>query len=138
MRASKRSSAGFTLIEMVIVIVIIGTGLLGIVSLFSSNVRSLSINETLQQATQFAQECAENVLTTRRDNGFEWFANNTFSCRNLSANGFSGTAVVGDLYTGDGTGACPNSVNCRNVSITVANTTDTSITSVINLMLVDY
>lgn len=138
MGADMRSNGGFTLIELVIVMVIISTGLVGIVKLFSSSVTSLSTNETLQQATQYAQECAENVLTTRRNNGFDWFASNTFSC-GADPTGYTRTAApVGAIYIGDGTGACPNATNCRDVNITVASTANAALSSSVTLLLVDY
>ena len=135
-----RRAVGFSLIELIIVMVIISVGILGMTSLFGSSVKSLSTNETLQQAAQYAQECAENVMGKRRNLGFAWFAANTFSC-GANPSGFSRTQnPVGSLYTGTGTGACPSTttLNCRDVSITVTSTTDATLSSSITLMLVDY
>jgi len=135
-----RRAAGFSLIELIIVMVIISVGILGMTSLFSTSLTSLSTNETLQQATQYAQECAESVMATRRNLGFSWFASNTFSC-GTNPSGFTRTQnPVGSLYTGNGTGACPSTttLNCRDVSITVTSTTNAALSSTITLMLVDY
>ncbi len=133
-----RRAVGFSLIELMIVIVIISVGILGMTSLFSTSLTSLSTNETLQQAAQYAQECAESVMTKRRNLGFSLFAS-PFSC-GADPSGFSRTLIVGSLYTGTGAGACPSTttLNCRDVSITVTSTTDPTLSSSITLMLVDY
>lgn len=133
-----RRAHGFTLIEMVVVMLILSGGMLGITSLFSNTAKSLSTNETLQQAAQYAQECAERVMTTRRNLGFDWFATNTFSC-GANPSGFTRTKnPVGGLYTGDGSGACPSAIICRDVSITVTSTANSQLTSAITLLLVQY
>jgi len=133
-----RRAVGFSLIELIIVMVIISVGILGMTSLFSNSLKALSTNETLQQAAQYAQECAENVMAKRRNLGFSWFATNTFSC-GTNPSGFSRTQnPVGNLYTGTGTGACPTALNCRDVNITVTSTTTATLSSSITLMLVDY
>ncbi len=131
-----RRAFGFSLIELIIVMVIISVGILGMTSLFSNSLKSLSTNETLQQAAQYAQECAENVIATRRNLGFSWFATNTFSCGTNPSDFTRTQNPVGNLYTG--TGACPTTLNCRDVNITVTSTTTTTISSSITLMLVDY
>lgn len=141
-----RSARGFTLMEMVTVMVIISIGVLGLTRLFGSTRNSLSANETVQQATQYAQECSESVMTVRRNQGFAWFASNTFSC-GAAPSGFTRTNnPVGATYTGTSSGACnghtpcpcPNTVSCRDVVITVTNATNTAYSSTVTLMLVDY
>ena len=92
----------------------------------------------MQQAAQYAQECAERVMATRRNLGFDWFATKTFSC-GANPNGFTRTQnPVGALYTGGGSSACPNAISCRDVSITVTSTANPSLTSAITLLLVYY
>ena len=144
MRADKRPSAGFTLIELVIVMVIIAVGLLGMTSLFSNTSTSLSTNETLQQATQYAQECAEKAITTRRSQGFSWFASNTFTC-GTAPTGFNRTAnpvsaICTSASVSPDCSTCPSGMNCRRVDITVSSTTPglTNINSSITLLLVNY
>lgn len=150
---AKNRRKGFSLIELVIVIVIISVGLVGIVSQFGNNTTSLSTNETLQQATQYAQECAEMLIAKRRSNdgGFTQFkSNGSFSCGTSpfgSANAFTrqpndAAPDIGDTYTGvAGTCnsntpcPCPVGVLCRDVPITV---TSGSLSASITVMLVDY
>jgi prepilin-type N-terminal cleavage/methylation domain-containing protein len=128
---------GFTLIELTVVIVVIVASLVVISRLFGNNARLLSVNENLQQATQYAQECAERVLATRRSSTFDWFASNTFSC-GANPTGFTQTAnPVGAIYTGGSAGACPQGIKCRDVNITVTSNADNS-QSRITLLLAYY
>ncbi len=130
-------SHGFTLIEMVVVMLIISGGLIGLTSLFSNTAHSLTTNELMQQATQYAQECAERLMATRRHNKFDWFVSNTFSCGGNPSD-FTFASTVSAIYSGDTTTACPNLANCRDVSISVTSTANASLNSVINLLLVEY
>ena len=132
-----RYSTGFTLIEMVLVMIVISVGLLGLTSLFSENVRGLVINEGSQQVAQYAQECAERVIAVRRDSGFASGSIGSTMCDTLGAlpGGFARTVSVPATYTGNTTSACPNNVTCRNVTVSVSNGT---VSSVITVMLVNY
>ena len=144
---NKTRCKGFSLIELIMVMVIITVGVVGITPLFANSASSLSTNETLQQAAQYAQECAERVMTTRRhppdgsDKGFDWFATHTFSC-GADPSGFTRTAnPVGALCTtGCSNGSCPSGMNCRDVNITVTSTTPglTALNSSIAFQLVYY
>ncbi|MBK6907071.1 MAG: prepilin-type N-terminal cleavage/methylation domain-containing protein [Rhodocyclaceae bacterium] len=133
-------SCGFSLIEVIIIMVLIIVGMLGMNSMFGTTMASLNTNEDLQRATQLAQECAERVLAQRRNNGFDSFGTATFTCNPGGANpaGYTRTAnPVGATYTGDGT-PCPNTMTCRDVSITVTSTSNPSLSSTVDLMLVYY
>lgn len=131
MRADRTS--GFTLIELVIVMVVISVSLLGLASMFITSTTSLSTNENLQQVTQSAQECAEKAIATRRSLGFAWFATNTLACGQNT----DGTPVasVGSPYSGTASTACPDGVSCRDIAITVKSG---SLSSSIAVMLVNY
>lgn len=135
-----RRSNGFTLIELVIVMIIISVGLVGLTSLFSNTSKSLTTNEVLQQAAQYAQECAERAIATRRSNGFTQFkANGSFSCGS-NPSGFTRlpndtNPDTGSTSTGTSSTACPNGIICRNITITV---TSGTLSSSITLMLADY
>ena len=142
-----RHPAGFTLIELVIVMLVISVGLLGLTPLFSNTSKSLTTNEDLQRTTQYAQQCAEQVLTTRRESTFASFAIDATSgsaCSSTPDVGYTRTAGVGTPYSYNAAGCngnspcpCPSggTNNCKNVTITVAKgATSSSIT----VMLVDY
>lgn len=143
---------GFTLIELILISAVVSIGLVGLTRLLSYSTVSLSRNEIQQQATQYAQECIEKALAIRRhdpgssaNDGFDWFATNTFSCGTAPA-GFSyNAAPAGALFTGtDTAGACPpppvttppTTNNCRLISVTVTSTSDATISSSASVLLV--
>jgi Tfp pilus assembly protein PilV len=127
---------GFSLIEVIIIMVIISVGLLGLSSMFGTPMASLSANEDLQKTAQYAQECAERIITQRRNLGFESFETTVFSCgANPSGFSYSSDPPVGATYTGTTTGPCPNGMTCRNVSITVTRD-GTQLHSTVDLVLV--
>lgn len=132
-----RRASGFTLIELVLVMVVISVGLLGIASLFSNTSTALSTNEALQQAAQYAQECAERVMAVRHDLGFNSTSINGTMCNSLGTTpGFTRTLTgTSSTYTGDASSACPDGATCRNVGVTVAGN---SVSSSITVMLVNY
>lgn len=142
---------GFSLIELVIVMIVISVGLLGLTGMFGNVSTSLSTNETLQKATQYAQECAEKVIATRRDDvlGFASTSISNTMCNTTADTpagllpvmdtGFGRTVSVGNLYSGTGTAPDPCPIgtdNCKNVTITVTHSTLSP--TIITLMLVKY
>ena len=134
MFADMRRAMGFTLIELVLVMVVISVGLVGLASLFGNTLNGLTTNETVQQAAQYAQECAERVIATRRDLGFDSASITTTMC-DPSPNGFARAVTVPATYTGTSTSACPNGATCRDIGITV---TKSGLSSSITIMLVSY
>ena len=65
-----KAQNGFTLIEMVLVIVILSIASAPLFSLFSRAASSILINEKIQTAAQLAQERAEFLLAVRRSQNF--------------------------------------------------------------------
>ena len=134
---------GFTLIELVMVMLITSAGLLGIAALFGTTSTSLSTNETLQQASQYARECAERVIGIRRALGFASGSISSTMCNTtadtpagqmpLMATGFSRTVAV-TTYNGTGSPCPTGTANCKNVVMTV---TKGSLSSVVTVMLVN-
>lgn len=61
---------GFTLVEMVMVIVILALASVALMDQFVNASKTYLIDEQLQTATQLAQECAEHILATRRVLGY--------------------------------------------------------------------
>lgn len=121
---------GFTLIEMVMIILVVSVGMLALANLFGGNSRTLVINESVQKVAQYAQACAERILEVRRDNTFSAASSTTICAEMPGSPSVSGTSV-----TGTSSSACPNGFACRNVTVTVRSG---SVSSVITLMLVDY
>ncbi|MBI5041492.1 MAG: prepilin-type N-terminal cleavage/methylation domain-containing protein [Gammaproteobacteria bacterium] len=66
----ERRQRGFTLVEMVMVIVILGIASVALMDQFVNASKSYLIDEQLQTSTQLAQECAEHILATRRLQGY--------------------------------------------------------------------
>ncbi len=148
---TKNPCQGFSLIELIVIMVIISAGLIGMSSMFGNSATSLTTNETVQQATQYAQECAESAMATKRNFKFDWFLTNEFpidlpttdlSCSS-PINGFTRTVTLtpafstspNNYYTGTSSTACPDTVHCRDITITV---TKGALSSSITIMLADY
>ena len=134
---------GFTLIELVIVMLIVSAGLLGIATLFGNTSSSLSTNETLQQATQYAQECAERVIGIRRSLGFASSSISSTMCNTTAdtpvgqlptmSSGFSRSVGI-TTYNGTGSPCPVGTANCKDVVVTVSKA---SLSSVVTVMLVN-
>jgi prepilin-type N-terminal cleavage/methylation domain-containing protein len=124
---------GFTLIELVLVMVVISVGFLGLARLFANTNTGLSSAETVQVAAQYAQECAERVLAARREPGFAWTSLNNAMC-----DGITGLPVpyVRGLNIVPTTGTCPNLATCKDVTVTV--TPGSNPPTVILFTLVQY
>jgi prepilin-type N-terminal cleavage/methylation domain-containing protein len=132
-----RRAAGFTLLELVAVMVVISVGLAGLASMFGESGRALIIGEDAQKAAQYGQECAERFMAVRRDLGFVSASTNTTLCDSPAPDlGFTRTVTgPGTTYIGGLATACPNSATCCDITIT---TTKGTVSSVITLMLVSY
>ena len=127
---------GFSLIELIVVIVVVSIAAVGLLPLFGGVARSLNINEDTQTAAQLGQECSEHILAARRNPLFGYGAISNTICNALPAPlaGFARTVAVTDLITS------PCTVNtagtCRNVRVSI--TTLTTSPTVLSLMVVNY
>lgn len=132
----RRVSGGFTLVELVVVMIVVSAGLLGIVTLFGNNISALVVGEDNQRAAQYGQECAERVLAVRQIQGFDSVNIATTMCDSLTLpGGFVRTVAVPATYTGTTTTACPNLATCRDVTVTVTKGSASSVTAI---MLASY
>lgn len=130
---------GFSLIELVIIIVVVSIAAVGMLALFGIVGRSLAINEDTQIAAQVAQECAEHIMAVRRNplpgNGYA--AITTTICDALPAlpTGFGRTVVVAPLATNP---PCTVAAagTCQQVQVTVS--TPSTANAVLTLMVVNY
>ena len=117
-----RAQKGFTLVEMVLVIIIISVASVPLFSLFSQASTSLLSNEAIQTAAQLAQERAEFVLSRKRELGLNGpVAELTVGTipENLTGNFnvFNRSTEVTSLP--GGTGGCPSIVPCKQVVVSV-------------------
>ncbi|HEX9628039.1 MAG TPA: prepilin-type N-terminal cleavage/methylation domain-containing protein [Acidiferrobacterales bacterium] len=113
---------GFTLIELVLVIVVVSVGMLTLLGLYGQVAGKLGTNEDIQIATQLAQECSEHILATRRNLGFTAPTLTNAICNGLPAvpAGFTRGVTIGANYVGGLATACPNGATCRDVSVTIS------------------
>lgn len=130
-----KTQHGFTLIEMVLVIMIISLASVPLFGMFSQAASSLLTNEKIQTATQLAQEHAELLLAIRRNQGFLAPGLSGSTTENLSGNyaGYTRSTVVSQPPTGPG---CPGGASCKEVVISVAE--GGSIQAEVVFLLVDY
>lgn len=137
----RRVSRGFTLVEAIVVIVVLAITGMAIVSMQTRIFSGQTSVKDLQVGTRLMQECAEQVLATRRfgQEGYKLVTSDT----SVTSNPFDATACGGvaplagysvpavsytDPYTGAG---CPTPT-CKLVTITQGGLTP------LTLMLVDY
>lgn len=125
------NSRGFTLIESIIVLILLGIASIGIISLQGNIFSGQGVNKNLIVSAQLMQECAEQILATRRTGGFNAApladsAAATGSCSGITLAGYSAPAVT--ITAGNSTTiiggvlvmlACPYATgsNCKLVSI---------------------
>ncbi|WP_201344407.1 type II secretion system protein [Thiohalobacter sp. COW1] len=132
MAISERQT-GFSLIELVMVIVILALASLAIGSQFMQSAQSWMLDERIQTASQLAQARAEQLLADRRLNDYSAVPAGT-STETLSGNytGYTRTTAV-SAYAG---AACPVA-DCRQVVITVTDS-DGQVRAETTLMVANY
>ena len=135
-----KHQTGFTLIELVAVIVILAVAAVPLFGLFTQASASLLDNERIQTAAQLAQERAESLLAQRRATDFAAVATGTVTDA-LGANYSAYTRTVTATQPPAGPG-CPLhpvtgvSAACKEVVVTVAQGPDTL--AEVTFLLVDY
>ncbi len=127
-----RRSQGFTLIELVLLIVVFSGSLVAMLSVSLESTRRIAEVDASARAMQYAQERLETVLADRRNpnRGYASVPLQTASCSTLDANcayplenPITGTQLqrsvqVSDISAG---GSCPNSSSgCKQVLVTIS------------------
>jgi len=114
-----RRQGGFSLLELVIVMVVTAIGAVALLSLFSGAALTLESNLALQTGAQLAQEKAEQVLADRRNpaRGYGYVQGANYPPED-PVPGFPGYArsVTVTPYSG---AACPAGADCRQVVVSV-------------------
>ena len=125
--------AGFSLIELVVVIVVLAVGAAALLQQFTQVAVSLNINEETQTSAQLAQEAAEQALMDRRNLGYASLVAGTVT-ENLAGNyaGFTRVTTITDPST---SAACPAGAGCKDVQVQV---TGSNGSAVLDLTVVDY
>lgn len=113
-----KSQNGFTLIEMVLVIIIISLASVPLFGMFSRAASSLLINEKTQTAVQLAQERAEFLLAIRRNQNFvaPELSSNTNEVLSGNYSGYRRSTMITQPPSGPG---CPAGASCKEVIISV-------------------
>lgn len=135
-------SAGFTLLELVAVMVMVSVAMLGVARLWGNANSSLEQAAAAQLLSRYAQECAERVIQTRKDYGFTSTLINSTMC-NPAPDSHIRTVTVPAISTGTATTACPSGIACRDVVIKVcaasgSSCPSTAVTASVTVMLVSY
>lgn len=125
---------GFTLIECIIVLALLSVVAITIAMMQGNLFKGKTENKNLQVGVQLMQECAEQVMATRRSKGFNAISSTDFGvnhCGTLTAFGAYSipSVTITDPYASVG---CPTSGICKLVSITQGNLNP------ITLVLVNY
>jgi len=110
------TARGYSLIELVIIIVVLGIAGAFFVTMFTQMPRSLGVDENAQTGSQLAQACSEQILAMRRGTvGYGPIASG--SCASLPVlAGYTVSDVVDPAYAG---AACPLAGACKQVTVTV-------------------
>ena len=125
---------GFTLLELIMVIVIMSLAAVPILGQFTQASSSLLLDEQIQTAAQLAQERAETVLAKRRILGYAAISTGTsvdIPGANYSA--YTRTLSVTEPPVGSG---CAAGATCKEVIVRVVR--DASTRAEVTLLLVSY
>lgn len=129
----RRTSLGFSLVELVMIIVVLSLGVTGLIALFAQPGRSIVVSNDIGVAAQVAQRCAEHVLAQRRANAAVGYAGIVSGlCAGLPAYGGFTASDVAAAYAGAG---CPGGANCTQVTVTASNG---STSRALNFIVVNY
>lgn len=123
-------TAGFTLIEIIIFIVVAGVLAVGLAAVFSTAMRGAAEPGQLTQATQVAQERMELILAQKRRLGFAAFVAPAFDPCNVTPGPActppAGYAVASSLVASWG-----GDTNYKVVTVTVTGPSSTTVTAVV-------
>ncbi|MHB8410251.1 MAG: prepilin-type N-terminal cleavage/methylation domain-containing protein [Acidiferrobacterales bacterium] len=134
LRPGSRRASGFTLVELIMIIVLLAVLAVPLLGSFGQVSRSLGTDAALQSGQQLDRECGEFLLAQRRDNPAVGYAgiDSSTSCAALpNLHGLNVSVTLQSPYSGP---ACPGT--CKVADITVSQGTQTLDTS--TLLLAQY
>lgn len=107
---------GFSLIELIMIIVAIGVMGAFLTTTYTQLPRSLEVNESAQTGSQLAQQCGERVIARRRNAAIGFAGIASGGCAGLPVIAGYAIADVVAPYAG---AACPAGGTCLQVTVTV-------------------
>jgi prepilin-type N-terminal cleavage/methylation domain-containing protein len=128
----RHRSRGFTLVESIMVMLVLGIASVGIVAMQGRLFAGLDTVDGMQVSTRVMLECAEQVLAQRRhtEDGYANVVITNGNGGNLCADVPGGPSVtVVEPFTG---AACPTDFTCKTLAITTGNL------ATVTVMMVDY
>ena len=129
-----RRQQGFTLLELVMVIVLVALASVPILGQFSQASSILLTDEIIQTAAQLAQERAEGILADRRTGGFA--AVPTGTVNDVLSGAYSSYSRTVTVTSPPGGGGCAVGATCKEVVVSVDHSGRTR--AEITTMLVSY
>jgi prepilin-type N-terminal cleavage/methylation domain-containing protein len=132
-----KARGGFTLIELIMVIVVVAITAVAIGSAYVYMSRSQALGADLLGATQAAQECAAHIVgQARRPGSYAAVPAGATACNAITAPaGYTRTVTVTNVAGPSGTLCTGAGWSCKSVSVTV---TRGGATAAVNFMLVNY
>lgn len=126
--------SGFTLIELVLVIVIVALAAIPLLGQFSQVAGSTLLDEEIQTAAQLAQGRAEDILELRRNQGYTAVVTGTTTdTLTGSYTAYTRTVTVTEPPAG---GGCPAGATCKGVVVDVSR--GLASRAQVSLVLVNY
>ena len=123
---ARRRAPGFTLLELLMVMVLLGVASVAIASLGANLFSGQAASRDLVVGTQLLQECAEQVLAVRRNKGYTAVTTSVCSGLNRSPDNLGGfgvpsvtLAVTGDPSAPSPVTACTSASSFCIVTISV-------------------
>ena len=114
---NRHTQYGFTLLELVMVIMLVAIASIPILGQFSQAASSLVTDEIIQTAAQLAQERAEGLLADRRVSGYAAVPTGTVNDVLTGAySSYSRTVTVTSPPAG---GGCAGGATCKEVVVSV-------------------
>lgn len=117
-----RRESGFTLIETIIVIVLLGAGMATILSMLAQGSRDVSLNKNTQIAARYVQERIEQIIADRRNTALGYgFARITAANYPADSPAPGLTRTIAIVFLAPGVQGCPATTpnQCKRVVVQV-------------------
>lgn len=133
-----RGERGFTLIEMIMVMMVLSIAAVSVLEAFAGNGRGLLLADNNHVAQSLAQQCADYVARAKQDGAISYVSIDTTVCNVLPpVSGFA-VNVSPDPTESPTLAACPNTTldSCKDTTITVTKGAATLAT--VRILFVNY